>query len=175
MPSEAGATPASACPQPRQNDCWARRAPRTAGTPPPERRIPRQNRCLARGRAAPARHHHAALNPQRSRPDSPSRWPFHGTLGSSWRAGNARSSVVHTPSDHRAVAVSRPRSPHRTATSVPLGTPDSSSKGPGASDKPRTTGLCSLRRSTTYSDTGIPLACGKSTRLDAIGRNRYAW
>ena len=47
-----------------RNDCRARRAHRTPGTPLPERRIPRQNGPCRQGRAAPpARHHYAPLNP----------------------------------------------------------------------------------------------------------------
>jgi hypothetical protein len=55
MPSEAGATPASACPQARQNDCWARRAHRTPGTPPPEHAFHAKNGPWREGGAAPLR------------------------------------------------------------------------------------------------------------------------
>ena len=90
MPRDAAATPASACPQARQ-----KRLPGAAGSPhaghttagaphsTPKRSLPpgpRRAPC-----ASPLR----TSKPQRSRPDSLSRWPFHGTPGSSWRAGDA--------------------------------------------------------------------------------------
>ena len=99
MPSEAARHQPARARRHGRNDCRARRAHRTPGTPLPERHIPRQNGLCRQGRAAPpARHHYAPLNPSAAGQTAPADGPSTGHRG---HRGGRATLAVHRACSHR--------------------------------------------------------------------------